>query len=437
MRGSTAGLADGVLNPRISFYAIFLQILDICYVTFVLATVIVTYWRGTWNLVALYLYPDNPTYSALASLAIGINGHLIFTGFQYHFQRYLDPDKHRLLYYVGSRLYTYVYGFVCVNGWRGGWALLDLYTPHNWWFILTTVGVSVVILALFKGLRNISAAPFVCIIDDSKEYFTVPTMFKKRGSRDPGLYVLDCIFSVLVIGTLVVFVWRGLWVFLDLELFPDNPIYSSWGSVLIGYSVVAITFALQPVMKWACDRLEGWQRVAAADVFLFFSFIGTINVWRGVWHVLDNYFLTDNKELGDWITHGVSIILLILLNCSNSVLVRGVYIDAEEPAGQCVIFPVYYIRLFFQKERTKKQKRLLETLERQEQNNISLLENNINATIVKNRIINTNTHDNNLISLEQQELLTKITVAEVDANENNNKKNNELNTLSKESFQRE
>jgi hypothetical protein len=66
-------------------------------------------------------------------------------------------------------------------------------------------------------------------------------------------------------------------------------------------------------------------------------------------------------------------VLLILLNCSNSVLVRGVYIDAEEPAGQCVIFPVYYIRLFFQKERTKKQKRLMERLEKVDQNNTVLL----------------------------------------------------------------
>jgi hypothetical protein len=75
----------------------------------------------------------------------------------------------------------------------------------------------------------------------------------------------------------------------------------------------------------------------------------------------------DQKLLSDWLTHGVSLIILILLNCSNSVLVRGVYIDAEEPAGQCVVFPVYYIRLFFQKERTKKQKRLKESLERQQQ----------------------------------------------------------------------
>lgn len=72
------------------------------------------------------------------------------------------------------------------------------------------------------------------------------------------------------------------------------------------------------------------------------------------------------------------------MNCSNSVLVRGVYIDAEEPAGQCVVFPVYYIRLFFQKERTKKQKRLLESLERQDKNNTVVLLDNSKSLLDKN-----------------------------------------------------
>lgn len=68
----------------------------------------------------------------------------------------------------------------------------------------------------------------------------------------------------------------------------------------------------------------------------------------------------ENQLLSDLLTHGISIVLLALLNCSNTVLVRGVYIDAEEPDGQCVVFPVYYIRLFFQKERLKKQKRMMD-----------------------------------------------------------------------------
>lgn len=107
----------------------------------------------------------------------------------------------------------------------------------------------------------------------------------------------------------------------------------------------------------------------------------------------------DNKLLSDWLTHGVSLILLILLNCSNSVLVRGVYIDAEEPAGQCVIFPVYYIRLFFQKERTKKQKRLMEKLEKVDQNNTVLLiekpqmNHTSNDTIIKQTSLNLSNED--------------------------------------------
>lgn len=75
-------------------------------------------------------------------------------------------------------------------------------------------------------------------------------------------------------------------------------------------------------------------------------------------------FRTDDPLLSNGISHVVSFVLLAMLNCSNSVLVRGVFIDAEEPAGQCVIFPVHYIRLFVQKERTKKQRRLFDALEK-------------------------------------------------------------------------
>lgn len=179
--------------------------------------------------------------------------------------------------------------------------------------------------------------------------------------------------------------------------------------------MTAVTFSLQPLVRWTCDRLTGIWRVIVADLFLFFSFIGTINVWRGVWQLLDHYFLpgttgmvtglgallvgttflfdqpfTENRLLSNWITHVASLLLLILLNCSNSVLVRGVYIDAEEPAGQCVVFPVYYIRLFFQKERTKKQRKILESLNRAEFNNVVIVDKKPNTKVEQNHQINRN-----------------------------------------------
>lgn len=91
-------------------------------------------------------------------------------------------------------------------------------------------------------------------------------------------------------------------------------------------------------------------------------------------------------ELSCWITHWVSLILLILLGCSNSLLVRGVYIDAEEPAGKCVVFPCYYLRLIFQQEREKKHKNGVQMVsatkikqEKQEENDNHVVAVNIDA----------------------------------------------------------
>uniref|UniRef100_A0A182PAV5 Fuseless n=1 Tax=Anopheles epiroticus TaxID=199890 RepID=A0A182PAV5_9DIPT len=368
MRGSIAGIEDGITGTtpfiRPSYHGLLLELIDYLYASLVVAPLVVCYWRGTWNLMGEYIYPSDQTTSLVVSLAIGIVGHIVFNLFQATLRHHLNADKHRIAYYIGSRMYTVIYGAVCVNGWRGGWQLIDLYTTHDvLYVVLITLGC-LFILACLKGVRNVMGTPFLIINDSRREYFDVPTYFKLTGSKDPGLYVLDCMFSVLVIGSLVVFVWRGLWVLLDLKLFPEDHGTSAWASIIIGYGVTGVTFSLQPLMRWTCDRLTGFWRVVVADLFLFFSFIGTINVWRGIWQALDTYFLPNDPLLSNWITHGAALLLLILLNCSNSVLVRGVYIDAEEPAGQCVVFPVYYIRLFFQKERKKKQRRLFDALER-------------------------------------------------------------------------
>lgn len=54
-----------------------------------------------------------------------------------------------------------------------------------------------------------------------------------------SLYILDCLFSVLIVGTLVVFVWRGAWILLDIFIFPDNEIWSSWTSLVRFYYFIS------------------------------------------------------------------------------------------------------------------------------------------------------------------------------------------------------
>lgn len=59
-----------------------------------------------------------------------------------------------------------------------------------------------------------------------------PLTLRLQNTRDWSLYLLDCAFSVGVVGTLVVFVWRGVWMLFDIYLFPENPEYSAVGSLV-------------------------------------------------------------------------------------------------------------------------------------------------------------------------------------------------------------
>ena len=155
-----------------------LSVIDTLLAALVVAPAVVTYWRGTWTIMDYYVFYDNHTYSSWVSFWIGTIGHMFFVLMQRPLTRCLNPDVHRLAYYVASRIYTSVYGFVCVNAWRGPWKLLDRYTGHEIWSVLATMGVSVIALGAMRTLRNISAPPFSIITDNFEGYFQVPTMFR-------------------------------------------------------------------------------------------------------------------------------------------------------------------------------------------------------------------------------------------------------------------
>lgn len=55
-----------------------------------------------------------------------------------------------------------------------------------------------------------------------------------------------------------------------------------------------------------------------------------------------------------WITHIIPFLLLAALKCSNSILVRGVFIDGEGEGAESVHLPINYVRLHFLRERRKK-----------------------------------------------------------------------------------
>lgn len=58
----------------------------------------------------------------------------------------------------------------------------------------------------------------------------------------------------------------------------------------------------------------------------------------------------DNPELSCIISHLVGFMFLVILNCSNSTLVRGIYTDGKESNGECVVFPCHYLRIILEQQ---------------------------------------------------------------------------------------
>ncbi|XP_013107366.1 uncharacterized protein LOC106087031 [Stomoxys calcitrans] len=351
---STSNATRAKKKPRNS-HDLLLEILDVLLSCLVVAPCVIAYWRGTWELIGVLLFPQNVPLSALCSFLIGGIGHLVFTLTQRFFIDNIHPDKHRLTYYVLSRCYTFVFGIVCVNMWRGAWVLCDWLTSSTSLIIICVVtSVAILFLIATRTLRNLGAAPYSVIMDHKSDYFDVETMFKIPGFHQPGLYLMDTLFSIFVIGTLVVIAWRGLWGIMDLTMYPGEKAKSAWASLIMGYTTVALTFVLHPIVRWISKRINGFFKLVFCDIYYFAEFFGAVNAWRGIWNLLDVYVYPDNLILSYWLTHVIPFLVLAALKCSNSILVRGVFIDADGVGGECVDIPIHYVRLHFERERNKR-----------------------------------------------------------------------------------
>ncbi|KAF4525719.1 hypothetical protein B566_EDAN011896 [Ephemera danica] len=294
-------LAEVTMNN--SSHLLGLTLADLLFSALVIGPAVVGYWRGTWLLTEYYVYPDNMTLSSWISLAIGCSVHLVLALVQGVLDKWVTKETLGVVkFLVVSRVYTAVFSFACVSSWRGVWQTLEHYTGTELISVLITTTAALLALLVMRTMRNLTSPPFAVVLDLAQGYFKFPTMFRVQpllfvlqlqepGAKDPTLHALDCVFSVLVVGSLVVIVWRGTWGILDHVLLPNNPDMSAWISLGIGYGVTAAGFALQVPARIACEKLSGAFRIIVADAYQFFCFCGTVNLWRGVWNLLNIYLL--------------------------------------------------------------------------------------------------------------------------------------------------
>lgn len=165
-------------------------------------------------------------------------------------------------------------------------------------------------------------------------------------------------FTVVVTGSLVVFVWRGSWVFLDAMLFPTQPVYSAWGSMVVGMTVTLLTFLAQ-LMIVPCFRhiRKGVGKIFLEDAYHTICFVGDVNMWRGVWVLLNIYLVPELPAVSNFLTAVTGQIVLMFCYCANSILVRGAVMDGAGVGSKGIVFPTHYLRFFYEKKKLAKEER--------------------------------------------------------------------------------
>ncbi|XP_071531183.1 uncharacterized protein fusl [Panulirus ornatus] len=333
-----------------------LAMIDSLLSIFVFAPLVVGYWRGCWQIMDTFLLPGNKQLSVVTSSAIGIVSGLLFCLLQGPMNTVFDHSRRPVLHLLASRLYTSVYCVCCVNHWRGVWAAWDLYTGISWQSGATSTGIGLLTLAITRGLKNILAPPFLVVTDYPTGYFDVPTLFSAKKERC-GYFLLDTVFTVVITGSLVVFVWRGFWVFLDAQLFPSQPVYSAWGSMVLGMTVTVLVFLAQFVMIPCLRHVrKGLPKILLEDVYHTICFVGDVNMWRGVWMLLNIYFLPGLPVVSNLLTSVGGMVVLMCFYTSNSILVRGAVMDGAGQGSKGVVFPTHYLRFFHKKQREEQQR---------------------------------------------------------------------------------
>uniref|UniRef100_A0A0A9WKM9 Light-independent protochlorophyllide reductase subunit N n=1 Tax=Lygus hesperus TaxID=30085 RepID=A0A0A9WKM9_LYGHE len=183
-----------------------LTLLDIGLSCFIITPLVVTFWATVWEFI--FRYPDwFPLWWTLGvswALQIAVT---LLRDILYEIHVKIRGWHFKIV----SRLYIYLYCLVGLTGWRALWFLMEKYFDLRH----TAVGLAVCLVpfvVISGSVNNLLALPYSVGVDhDRTSLYKYNTVFNVESTQNLGWYLLDCVFSVCVVGTLVVSVWRGHW----------------------------------------------------------------------------------------------------------------------------------------------------------------------------------------------------------------------------------
>jgi len=328
-----------------------LSLADFLWSCVVVAPLVVLYWRGSWDLLEDLVYPpetegsikleDAPNQphheaiqnqlSGLVCYMIGLLVRITLDLTKFHIGEFLRT-KSKYIRLSCSWIYNAVYALAGVSFWRGVWFLMKLDIGVGTIQLFVVLCGSLAVLIFTKVPKSLISSPLAISLDKHEVTFQNGTFFRK--TPDAGCwFLIDVIFTNLVIRQLIVFCWWSLWSlenkFLFINIMGMKDFNVSSDSLLLGYGGAMLTFGLDKLIQ-NVTTTKLYIAKPAATLVTVLAFFSSVNVWRGVWSMLDHYFLHDiDKDENYIIGHIFGIVALTGIMVANTISNDSIVLDSE------------------------------------------------------------------------------------------------------------
>ncbi len=284
---------------------------------------------------------DSPTRNQLSGLVcylVGLIVRIILDLAKYHIAEFLD-EKHPVVKALGGWIYTGIFAFAGVSFWRGIWYLMDLDVGEKKLQLSLVLIGSLVLFLMSKVSRSLISAPLSLCFDSHENTFLNANYFRQT-PESKTWFVVDVLFTNIVIRQLIVFCWWSLWSLENIFLInnvigvKDNEV--SWDSIILGYFTTIIAFGMDKMLLASTTRKQYITKPLQYLTTLI-AFFASVNVWRGIWSLYDNYlFPSVDKDLNYIVSAVLGFLVLSITLLSNSVCNDQIASDMDEGEIVCI-----------------------------------------------------------------------------------------------------
>ena len=256
-----------------------------------------------------------------------------------HVGKFLE-NKQKFLRKTLTWLFTAIYALAGVSFWRGVWFLMKLDIGIGTVKLLSVLCVSLAVLISTGVSRSLISSPLALSLDDHDITFKRKTFFRKSSESNFWLFI-DVIFTNLVIRQLIVFCWWSLWS-LENKFFPHHKGEEvdsvSYDSLFLGYAGAALCLMLDKLIQNLITTKLYIIRPAATLVTIL-AFFSSVNVWRGLWSLLNLYFLPNIDHDENYVIgHVVGLVALSVMMLANTIANDSIAEDIETDAGVSICY---------------------------------------------------------------------------------------------------